>query len=140
MTMVLALETDKQWQTGYISGIFDGFHIGHLNLIRRAKERCDRLIVGVLSDEATCKTKKEMPRVKLPDRLAIIEAIKYVDEVDVTTLVLLNKVAAWYRYKFDAMFSGDNHLHDKGWTWEEELLNNLGAELVFFSYTVEADE
>ncbi|MDR2492633.1 MAG: adenylyltransferase/cytidyltransferase family protein [Coriobacteriales bacterium] len=136
---VFALETDKRWTTGYISGIFDGFHIGHLNLIRRAKERCDRLVVGVLSDDAVMQIKHEPPTVKLQDRIAIIEALKYVDEVDVTSPVLLNKVAAWHRYKFDAMFSGDDHLHDAGWTWEEELLNNLGAELVFFSYTEGVD-
>lgn len=138
--MVLALETDKRWKKGYISGVFDMFNIGHLNLIRRAKERCDWLTVGVLSDDATYKIKGKHPQVKLSNRLSIVEAIKYVDEVDITTPILLNKITAWHRYKFNAMFSGDDHLHDTGWTWEEELLGNLGAELVFFPYTVEVDD
>jgi glycerol-3-phosphate cytidylyltransferase len=137
--MIFALETDKRWGTGYISGVFDGFNIGHLNLIRRARERCDRLVVGVLSDDAVLKIRGEAPVNPLHSRLEIIKAIRYVDDVDVTTIPMLNKVAAWYRHKYDAMFSGDNHAGDAGWTWEEELLKNLGAELVFFPYTQEAD-
>jgi glycerol-3-phosphate cytidylyltransferase len=137
--MVLGLETDKKWNRGYISGVFDNFNIGHLNLIRRSKERCEQLIVGVLADDAVQKVKGKPPTNPLHFRLEIVKAIKYVDEVDVTTLEMLNKIAAWHRYKFDAMFSGDNHIGDAGWTWEGELLNNLGAELVFFPYTREVD-
>jgi glycerol-3-phosphate cytidylyltransferase len=137
--VVLALETDKHWSVGYVSGVFDQFNIGHLNIIRRAKERCDTLIVGVLSDDAAFQVKNKEPKIALHSRLAIVEALKYVDVADVTSIEMLNKVAAWHRYKFDAMFSGDNHLDDSGWTWEEELLKNLGAELVFFPYTREAD-
>jgi glycerol-3-phosphate cytidylyltransferase len=102
--------------------------------------RCDRLIVGVLDDEATVRITGELPAVRMKDRLAIVEAIKYIDEVDVTTPLLLNKVEAWHKYKFDAMFSGDNHLNNAGWTKEEAELNSLGAELVFFPYTMEVDE
>jgi glycerol-3-phosphate cytidylyltransferase len=131
---MLASETDKHWHIGYVSGSFDMFHIGHLNLLRRAKERCDRLIVGVLSDECIVRNKKKAPVISLEDRLEIVRSCKYVDAVDVTTSDLLNKLAAWNKYHFDAMFTGDDH-KDDGWAWEEPELNRLGAELVFFPYT-----
>jgi glycerol-3-phosphate cytidylyltransferase len=131
---MLADETDKIWDIGYISGSFDLFHIGHLNLLRRAKERCNKLIVGVLSNEAIVRIKHKQPVITLDDRLAIVEAIRYVDEVDVTTRELLDKVRAWEKYHFDAMFSGDDHAWDN-WSKERGALSALGAELVFFPYT-----
>lgn len=131
---VFASDTEKIWDIGYISGSFDLFHVGHLNLLRRAKERCNKLIVGILSNEAIEEIKHREPAIPLHDRMAIVAAIRYVDEVDVTTTELLDKVAAWKRYHFDAMFSGDDHAYD-GWTYEEEALAELGAELVFFPYT-----
>jgi len=134
--MIYANETDKIWGVGYVSGAFDMFHIGHLNLLRRAKERCNTLIVGVLSDEVMVKRKKKPPIHPLVDRLAIVSAIRYVDEVDITTLELLHKDRAWEKYRFDAMFSGDDHAQGN-WTnpREENALKERGAELVFFPYT-----
>ena len=133
---MLASETDKHWRKGYISGAFDLFHIGHLNLIRRSKERCDYLVVGVLTDEIVGRYKKKWPVVPLGERLEIIGALKYVDEVDITTEPLLKKMTAWEKYGFDAMFSGDDHMHD-GWAIEEDDLKERGADLVFFPYTNE---
>lgn len=133
---MLASETNKHWKTGYISGSFDMFHIGHLNLIRRSKERCDKLIVGVLTDEYVERYKKKWPVIPLRERMEIIASLKYVDETDITTFELGKKVKAWEKYKFDAMFSGDDHAND-GWTREEEVLKELGADLVFFPYTKE---
>jgi len=129
-----ATAIDKHYHIGYVSGSFDMFHVGHLNLLRRAKEHCDYLIVGVLSDECIIKGKKKAPIISIEDRLEIIRSCKYVDEVDVTTEALLNKITAWQKYHFDAMFTGDDHKAD-GWAWEEPELNKLGAELVFFPYT-----
>ena len=133
---MLASETDKHWRKGYVSGSFDMFHIGHLNLIRRAKERCGYLVVGVLTDEIIAEAKKKWPVIPLNERLEIIGAIKYVDETDVTTVPLINKITAWEKYRFDAMFTGDDHLHD-GWAHEENDLKERGADLVFFPYTKE---
>lgn len=127
-------EIGRHWKKGYVSGSFDMFHIGHLNLLRRAKERCDYLVVGVLSDGCIFRNKKKTPIISLEDRLEIVRACKYVDEVDITTKELLNKVTAWHKYHFDAMFTGSDH-KDDGWAWEEPELNKLGAELVFFPYT-----
>jgi glycerol-3-phosphate cytidylyltransferase len=125
---------DKRYRTGYVSGSFDMFHIGHLNLLRRAKECCEHLIVGVLADECIIEGKKKAPIIPLADRLEIVAACRYADAVDVTTKELLNKLAAWDKYRFDAMFTGDDHKGD-GWAWEEPELNKRGAELVFFPYT-----
>lgn len=131
---MLASESNKHWKTGYVSGAFDMFHIGHLNLIRRSKERCDRLIVGVLSDEVIERIKKKCPVIPLDERMEIIGALKYADEVTITTYPLLNKVVAWEKYKFDAMFSGDDH-KDDGWAARETELKERGADLVYFPYT-----
>jgi cytidyltransferase-like protein len=133
---MLASETDKHWKKGYVSGSFDMFHVGHLNLIRQAKARCDYLVVGVLDDECIRAGKGKWPAIPLRNRLEIIAALKYVDETDVTTQPLLNKVTAWEKYKFDAMFSGDDHADD-GWAWEKNALLERGAELIFFPYTKE---
>ena len=133
---MIASETNKHWSKGYVSGTFDMFHIGHLNLIRRAKERCDYLVVGVLSDEVVARIKKKWPVISQSERLEIVKALKYVDEVDITTRPLLDKVTAWEKYRFDAMFSGDDHQHD-GWAKEEKALKERGADIVFFPYTKE---
>jgi cytidyltransferase-like protein len=132
--MIFADQTNKHWNIGYVSGSFDLFHVGHLNLLRNARNRCNRLIVGVLSDEAIGYCKRKQPVIPEHDRVAVVAAIRYVDEVDITTRELLNKVNAWEKYHFDAMFSGDDHATD-GWAKEEDALRELGAELVFFPYT-----
>ncbi|MFD2331500.1 adenylyltransferase/cytidyltransferase family protein [Cohnella sp. GCM10020058] len=133
---MLSTDTDKNWPIGYVSGSFDMFHMGHLNLIRRSKERCKKLIVGVLTDELIFKYKNKWPTIPLNERVAIIEAIKYVDEIDVTTEPLINKLNAFEKYRFDAMFSGDDHIAD-GWAHEQNALKELGVDLIFFPYTKE---
>ncbi|MDF9843774.1 MULTISPECIES: adenylyltransferase/cytidyltransferase family protein [unclassified Paenibacillus] len=133
---MLATDTNKHWNIGYISGAFDMFHMGHLHLIRRSKERCNKLIVGVLTDELISKRKNKWPTIPLKERLEIVGALKYVDEVDVTTEPLIYKFTALEKYGFDAMFSGDDHLAD-GWGHDEEELKAVGVDLVFFPYTQE---
>ncbi len=124
----------KRYKVGYVSGTFDMFHIGHLNLIKRAKICSDYLIVGVLADECVIQSKGKPPIIPLEDRLEIVRACRYVDEADITTPELIYKVAAWNKYHFGAMFTGDDHKND-GWAWEEPELKKLGAKLVFFPYT-----
>ena len=123
---------NKPYGKGYVSGSFDLFHVGHLNLLRRAKEQCDYLVVGVLSDELILQRKGRLPVIPLADRMAIVEAISYVDEVDVTTSELIPRTTACEKYRFDAMFTGDD------WSGDDEMekrLNAMGADLVYFPYT-----
>jgi glycerol-3-phosphate cytidylyltransferase len=134
---MLASETTKHYGIGYVSGSFDMFHIGHLNLICRAKERCDFLIVGVLTDELIASGKKKWPVIPLKERMAIVEALRCVDRVDVTTPARIPKLAAFETYRFDAMFSGDDWLGHPVWIEEEKELNKRGADLVYFPYTKE---
>ena len=135
---MLASETDKHWCKGYVSGTFDMFHIGHLNLLRRTKERCDYLVVGVLSDEVVLKYKGKKPIIPLDQRMEIVGAIRYVDEVDITTEELLDKAKAWEKYNFNAMFSGDDH-KSNDWLKESEKIefDKNGVDIAFFPYTKE---
>ncbi|MDR2648921.1 MAG: adenylyltransferase/cytidyltransferase family protein [Clostridiales bacterium] len=132
---MLAAETDRRYKRGYVSGSFDMFHIGHLNLLRRARQRCDYLLVGVLTDELITAGKKRRPVIPLPERMEIIRELRCVDETDVTTPDVIPKLAAWEKYRFDAMFSGDDWLGKPGWAEEERQLNRVGADLVYFTYT-----
>nr|AGS52940.1 glycerol-3-phosphate cytidylyltransferase [uncultured bacterium contig00028] len=131
---MLANETDKHWKIGYVSGSFDLFHIGHLRLLQRAKSRCDFLIAGVLTDELIFKHKGKVPVIPLNERMEIIESIKYVDKVDITTPDIIPKIEAWKKLKFDVMFTGDDHV---GELYEEKILNGVGVDLIFFPYTKE---
>ncbi len=132
-----AEETDRHYKIGYVSGTFDMFHIGHLNLIRRAKERCDYLIAGVLTDELIGAGKGKWPVFPFADRLAIVAALRDVDRAVPTTQDVIPKLDAWREYRFDAMFSGDDWIDDPAWQAEEQELNAVGADLVYFPYTKE---
>lgn len=127
--------SQRTWDIGYVSGVFDLFHVGHLNLLQRASDHCRRLIVGVLSDEAVARVKGRTPTIPLEDRVRIIAAVRYVDRAVVTTVATLDKVAAWNELGFDVMFSGDDHEHDHGWSLELGDLRARGVEVMFFPYT-----
>ena len=90
---------------GYTTGVFDMFHIGHLNLIRRAKEKCDYLIVGVSTDEVVEQYKHKHPIIPYEERAAIVAAIRYVDEVVPQTS--MDKLVFLKQRHFDVMFHGD---------------------------------
>ena len=118
---------------GYTTGVFDLFHIGHLNILRRAKEQCDYLIVGVSTDELCESYKHKAPIIPFEERIAIVEAIRYVDEV--VPQYDRDKYAAWQRLHFDRMFVGDDW---KGTSLFEELEKQfveVGVEIVYFPYT-----
>lgn len=120
---------------GFTAGVFDLFHIGHLNLLRRCKEKCDYLIVGVITDEFSKLHKGENPYIPLNERLEIVKAIRYVDEVVVVDFHNTNKVDAWRLYQFDVCFSGDDHKDEPWFIEERQRLNELGADIVYFPYT-----
>ncbi len=117
---------------GYTTGVFDLFHIGHLNLLRKAKEQCDYLIVGVSTDELVGYKNKHSV-IPFEERKAIVASIKYVDEV--VTQEDMDKMAAWKRLHFDVMFVGDDWKGTDKWNEIERQMNEVGAKVVYFPYT-----
>lgn len=117
---------------GYTTGVFDLFHIGHLNILRRAKEQCDFLIVGVTVDElVSYKGKKAF--IPFEERIEIVEAIKYVDMA--IPQVSMDKMEAWKKYHFNKMFVGSDWKGTETWlNWEKEF-SKVGTEIVYFPYT-----
>lgn len=118
---------------GYTTGVFDMFHIGHLNILKRAKEQCDYLIVGVSTDEIVQEYKNKTPIIPFENRKEIVAAIKYVDEV--VPQESMNKMDAYKKLKFDVLFHGND--------WEgSEMYNkiisefaSIGVEVVFLPHT-----
>ena len=123
----------KRYKVGYTPGVYDLFHVGHLNLIRKSKEQCEYLIVGVLTDELVMKYKGKAPVIPLAERKAILESIKYIDEVVVVDYHNTDKIDAWKLYKYDCHFSGDDHMEE--WLPVQKQLRELGSDMVFFEYT-----
>lgn len=123
----------KKYKIGYTTGVFDMFHIGHLNILKKAKEQCEYLIVGVSTDELVQSSKNKTPIIPFDERVAIVEAIKYVDKV--VPQVNKNKMEAYEKYKFDAMFVGDDWKGSALFTECEKELNKRGSCVVYFPYT-----
>ncbi len=118
---------------GYTTGVYDMFHIGHLNVIRRAKEQCDYLIVGVSTDELVQKEKNKTPVIPYSERAQIVSAIKYVDEV--VPQPDKNKFAAWEKYRFNKMFVGSDWQGTPQWEAFEKQFAPLGVEIVYLPHT-----
>ena len=118
---------------GYTTGVFDMFHIGHLNILKRAKEHCDFLIVGVTTDELCESYKHKLPIIPFEERKAIIEAIKYVDKV--VPQLNRDKFSAWEEYKFDVMFVGDDWKGSDLFEVVEKKLNAVGCRVEYLPYT-----
>lgn len=123
----------KEKIIGYTTGVFDMFHVGHLNIIKRAKERCDYLIVGVSTDELVEAYKHKRPVISLENRMAIVEAIKYVDEV--VPQVSMNKIEAWEQLHFDVMFHGDEWKNTDLYNSYEIELAKVGARIEYLPHT-----
>lgn len=118
---------------GYTTGVYDMFHIGHLNILRRAKEKCDYLIVGVSTDECVESYKHKTPIIPYSQRSAIVEAIKYVDEV--VPQVTMDKVAFLKNRHFDVMFHGDEWKGTELYNHYEKEFAKLGARIEYLSHT-----
>lgn len=118
---------------GYTTGVYDMFHIGHLNVIRRAKELCDYLIVGVSTDELVLSEKKKTPVIPYAERAAIVEAIKYVDKV--VPQLDKNKLGAWGKYHFNKMFVGSDWEGTPQWKQYEKEFAPLGVEIHYIPHT-----
>ena len=118
---------------GYTAGVFDMFHIGHLNILKRAKEQCDYLIVGVSTDELVQEYKHHQTVVPLEQRIAIVSAIRYVDKVVVQTS--MDKLAAWQKLHFHKYFHGDDWKNSPLYNKIEQDLQAKGVEVVFLPHT-----
>lgn len=124
---------EKKYKIGYTTGVFDMFHIGHLNILKRAKEQCEYLIVGVSTDELVREYKNKTPIVPFEERKAIVDAIRYVDAVvDQTTM---DKISAWEDLKFDAIFHGSDWKGSPLYNEYEEAFSKVGVDLVFLPHT-----
>ncbi|MDR2494480.1 MAG: adenylyltransferase/cytidyltransferase family protein [Spirochaetaceae bacterium] len=118
---------------GFTSGSFDMFHIGHLNLIRRARERCDKLIVGLNSDEFIYSYKHKYPIIPEADRKEILSACRYVDEVIIKDIP--DCFGVWEKYRYDKLFIGSDYRGSKQYTELDTLLKQVNAEVVILPYT-----
>lgn len=123
----------KKYKIGYTTGVFDLFHIGHLNILKRAKEQCDCLIVGVSTDEVVELYKNKRPVIPFEERIAIVEAIKYVDKV--VPQISMNKMEARKSIKFEALFHGDDWKNTPLYDKIEDDFKKLGVDLIYFPYT-----
>lgn len=118
---------------GYTTGVYDMFHIGHLNVIRKAKEQCDYLIVGVSTDELVQHEKNKTPVIPFEERMAIVEALKYVDKV--VPQYDKDKFAAWEKYHFKKMFVGSDWQGTPQWNLYEKQFEPVGVEIVYLPHT-----
>lgn len=125
----------KRYKTGYMAGVYDLFHVGHLNLMMRAKEQCEYLIVGVLTDEEVMRWKPNKPFIPFEERIRIVQSIRYVDEAVKVTAENIARMDAWNRYHFDCQFSGDDYKDDEGWLYDQQQLRAVGSDIVFLPYT-----
>lgn len=123
----------KKYKIGYTTGVFDMFHIGHLNILRRAKEQCDYLIVGVTTDELCYSRKNKYPIINEQDRMAIVEAIRYVDRV--VPQVDMNKVNAVLDINADVVFVGSDWKGTNAWIQYEREFAAHGCDVVYLSHT-----
>ena len=123
----------KKYRVGYTTGVFDMFHIGHLNILRRAKEKCDYLIVGVSTDELVREYKNKTPIIPFEERSEIVRSIDCVDKV--IPQVNRDKYEAWKELKFDVMFVGDDWKGKPLFMKVEDDFRKVGVEVVYFPYT-----
>ncbi|WP_028273545.1 adenylyltransferase/cytidyltransferase family protein [Atopococcus tabaci] len=118
---------------GYTTGVFDLFHIGHLNILRKAKQECDYLIVGVTTDEEVERVKKKRPIIPFEERIEIVKAIRFVDEAVPETDT--DKLKAADTIPFNRIFKGDDWKGTPKWNKYEEEFAKKDIEVMYFSYT-----
>ena len=123
----------KKYKIGYTTGAYDMFHVGHLNILKRAKEQCDYLIVGVSTDELVQYDKHKTPIIPYTDRARIVKAVRYVDQV--VPQPDKNKFAAWQALHFDVMFVGSDWQGTPQWEEFERQFAPVGVDIVYLPHT-----
>ena len=124
---------EKKKVIGYTTGVFDMFHIGHLNILKRAKAHCDYLIVGVSTDELCESYKHKKPIIPFEERKAIVESLRYVDKV--VPQVNREKYQAWENIGFDVMFVGDDWKNSPLFNELEQKFAKVNVKIEYFPYT-----
>ena len=128
----------KKIRIGYTCGVYDMFHVGHLNLFERCKEKCDYLIVGICDDEYVRNVKNKEPVINENDRKRIVGALKCVDEVVmIDTETTVDKVLAWEKFHYNVLFAGSDWQGSERFKETDRQFKekNLDIEVVFFPYT-----
>lgn len=133
--MCLLNNEHKKYHIGYVAGVFDLYHLGHLNMFRNAKNECDYLIVGVVTDEGVRDFKGTQPFVPFEERVEMVRSCRFVDEVVEIPYLNRGTVEAFEKYHFDVQFSGSDYANEPLWLEMKEYLEKNGATLVFFPYT-----
>ena len=123
----------KKYKIGYTAGTFDLFHVGHLNILEKAKKQCDYLIVAVSTDELVEEYKHHQPVIKFKDRCRIVSAIRYVDEV--IPQVNMDKKQAALDNNIDVMFVGDDWKNTEKWNSIERELSEICVKVVYLKHT-----
>ena len=123
----------KKYKIGYTTGVFDMFHIGHLNILKKAKEQCDFLIVGVSTDEVVKEYKNKTPIIPFEERITIVSELKCVDKVVAQTS--MDKMKAWQELHFDALFHGSDWKDSDMYKKIVEEFNAIGVDVVFLPHT-----
>ena len=123
----------KKYKIGYTDGVYDLFHVGHLNMIKEAKKHCDFLIVGVHSDQIVKEYKNRETIINENDRAAIVGALKYVDKVVINNT--RDKMELWNLYHFNVVFIGDDWKGTERWNKFENELSKINVDVVYIPYT-----
>ena len=123
----------KKYKIGYTTGVYDMFHVGHLNILRRAKKMCDYLIVGVTTDELCYKRKQKYPIISEQDRMAIVEAIRYVDKV--VPQADMEKIRPVIEFGADVVFVGSDWKGTDAWNQYEKEFAKVGCTVVYLDHT-----
>lgn len=118
---------------GYTTGVFDLFHMGHLNLLRRARSLCDKLIVGVTTDELARKEKGDAPTICFWERAEIVRNIRFVDMVMIQKD--MDKFYVWSKIKFNILFVGDDWFGTDKWKKYEKEFKPIGVKIIYLPYT-----
>lgn len=129
---------EQKKRIGYTCGVYDMFHVGHLNLFERCKEKCDYLIVGICDDEYVRNVKGKEPVINEVDRSRIVGALKCVDEVVmIDTETTVDKLLAWNKLHYNVLFAGSDWAGSERFkeTDRQFKANNLDIEVIFFPYT-----
>ena len=126
----------KKYKIGYTCGVFDLFHVGHLNLLERCKQMCEVLIVGVCDDDYVRNIKHKEPVIEENDRVRILNALKCVDRAELVDVATTNdKMLALERFSFDVLFSGDDWKGSERYLKTEQQFAKVGASIEYLPYT-----